>query len=73
LPETGIGISLILKAEMNLIAMSCWTNMVPEAGFEPARPRGRGIFVPLRLSPPPLASRRRSWSGARLHPGLAAV
>jgi len=47
--------------------------MVPEAGFEPARPRGRGIFVPLRLSPPPLASRRRSWSGARLHPGLAAV
>src|SRR5690606_5207045 len=27
-------------------------ELVPEAGFEPARPRGRGIFVPLRLSPP---------------------
>ncbi len=48
-------------------------QMVPEAGFEPARPGGRGIFVPLRLSPPPLGNRRRSWSGARLHPGLAAV
>jgi len=29
--------------------------VVPEAGIEPARPRGRGIFVPLRLSPPPPA------------------
>ncbi|AVJ90868.1 hypothetical protein CSB85_1439 [Pseudomonas aeruginosa] len=27
-------------------------ELVPEAGIEPARPRGRGIFLPLRLSPP---------------------
>ena len=40
--------------------------MVPETGIEPVRPRGRGIFLPLRLSPPPI---RRSWSGLSLHPG----
>jgi hypothetical protein len=43
--------------------------MVPEAGLEPAWPFGLGIFLPLRLSPP-LAG---SWSGARLHHGLAAL
>jgi hypothetical protein len=32
-------------------------KLVPEAGLEPARPRGRGIFVPLRLSPPACAVR----------------
>jgi hypothetical protein len=45
-------------------------RVVPEAGLEPARPRGRGIFVPLRLSPP---ASRRSWPGARLRPSLPAL
>jgi hypothetical protein len=45
--------------------------VVPEAGIEPARPRGRGIFLPLRLSPP--TRMRCLWSGARLHHSLAAV
>jgi len=31
--------------------------MVPETGIEPVWPRGRGIFVPLRLSPPAWAVR----------------
>ena len=43
--------------------------VVPGAGFEPAWPCGRGIFFPLRLSPP-LAG---SWAGARLHHGLTAL
>src|SRR6478609_11905484 len=44
--------------------------MVPETGIEPVRPRSRGIFLPLRLSPP---AQGCSWSGARLHHSLAAV
>jgi len=44
-------------------------SMVPEAGVEPARLLGRGIFMPLRLSPP--ARLRCSWSGARLHHSTA--
>ncbi len=46
-------------------------GLVPEAGIEPARPRSRGIFLPLRLSPP--THMRCSWSGARLHHSPAAV
>ncbi|MNS52895.1 hypothetical protein D3C72_856310 [compost metagenome] len=46
-------------------------QVVPETGIEPVRPCGRGIFLPLRLSPP--ARVRCSWSGARLHHSLAAV
>ncbi|KAG0892122.1 hypothetical protein G6F32_017463 [Rhizopus arrhizus] len=45
--------------------------VVPETGIEPVRPCGRGIFLPLRLSPP--ARKRCSWSGARLHHRLAAL
>ena len=33
----------------------------------------RGIFFPLRLSPPPSPKKRRSWAGARLHHSLSAV
>ena len=33
----------------------------------------RGIFFPLRLSPPPLPKKRRSWAGARLHHSLSAL
>jgi len=33
----------------------------------------RGIFFPLRLSPPPPRKRRRSWAGARLHHSLSAL
>ena len=46
-------------------------GVVPETGIEPVRPCGRGIFLPLRLSPP--ARKRRSWSGARLHHSLLAL
>jgi len=46
-------------------------GVVPETGIEPVRPCGRGIFLPLRLSPP--ARERCSWSGARLHHSLAAL
>lgn len=41
-------------------------GIVPVAGFEPARPFGRGIFLPLRLSP----LFADSWSGLCLHPRL---
>ena len=33
----------------------------------------RGIFFPLRLSPPPSPKKRRSWAGARLHHSLSAL
>ena len=33
----------------------------------------RGIFFPLRLSPPSPPKRRRSWAGARLHHSLSAL
>ena len=33
--------------------------LVPEAGFEPARPCGRGILNPLRLPVPPLRLYRK--------------
>ena len=46
-------------------------GVVPETGIEPVRPRGRGIFLPLRLSPPAQAC--CSWSGARLHHSLAGL
>jgi hypothetical protein len=36
-------------------------HVVPETGIEPVRPRGRGIFLPLRLSPP--APRMRTLFG----------
>ena len=33
----------------------------------------RGIFFPLRLSPPPSPKKQRSWAGARLHHSLSAL
>src|SRR5690606_20800510 len=41
----------------------------PESNWHALR---RGIFLPLRLSPPSL-DKQRSWSGARLHLSLSAV
>src|SRR6266436_2816265 len=44
--------------------------MVRTGGLEPPPPCGEQIFIPLRLSPPPL---RRSWSGLSLRHSLPAV
>lgn len=40
----------MLKARC-LSQLSCSPNIVPGAGFEPARPYGQGIFLPHWLSP----------------------
>lgn len=42
----------------------------PESNRQALR---RGIFFPLRLSPPPSPKKRRSWAGARLHRSLSAL
>ena len=44
--------------------------LVRTGGLEPPPPYGEQIFIPLRLSPPPL---RRSWSGLSLRHSLPAV
>jgi hypothetical protein len=58
------------SAARRTLAGAVVEEVVPEAGIEPARPRSRGIFMPLRLSPPAWSC---SWSGARLHHSLAAT
>ncbi len=48
-------------------------GLVPGAGIEPARPRGRGILSPLRLpvSPPGRAPAGDRWAGGPLSPRRA--
>ena len=42
-------------------------SLVPEAGVEPARPKGHGILSPARLPVPPLRHLERHYPTARGH------
>ena len=42
-------------------------ELVPEAGVEPARPKGHGILSPARLPVPPLRHLERHYPTARGH------
>ncbi|SEB96987.1 hypothetical protein SAMN05519105_1683 [Rhodobacter sp. 24-YEA-8] len=55
--------ALILKEKAPQGA-HCFVSVVRTTGLEPVIPFGRQIFIPLRLSPPPVS--RRSWAGLSL-------
>ena len=48
-PEAFDGLDGRLLATLGALAGEPGVQVVPEAGFEPARPGGRGILSPLRL------------------------
>ena len=58
-----------VRKSLNSSGLSRWCPG-PESNRHALR---RGIFFPLRLSPPPSPKKRRSWAGARLHHSLSAL
>src|SRR5262249_19788314 len=56
------------NSDPQIRSLSVWADIVVlTVGLEPPAPYAEQIFVPLRLSPPPLG---RSWSGLSLRRGL---